>query len=119
MVRFGAGCVSISGGDCLPERGHRAFWRSPPLFLSFHPMVVQYPDLHAGNDRCFLFFLVVTRAHSKRQITVGDSWRRAPVNRLDRAIRVLRVSTISNSAAPSRAFLDRWSFDREPASNRG
>ena len=96
----------------MPERDRRAFWRSLTLFLSLRPMVVRSPDLHAGNDRCLLFFLVVTRAHSKRQITVGDSWRRALANRLGRAIRVLRVSTISNSAGPSRAFLDRWSFDR-------
>src|SRR6266404_4422129 len=63
MVRFGAGCISISGGDYAREFDRRAFWRIAALLFSLHPMVVQHGDLHAGNDRCLLFFPVVTRAH--------------------------------------------------------
>jgi len=62
---------------------------------------------------------VVTRAHSKRQITLGGSWGRPSVDRVNRAIRVLRLPTISNSAGLSRPFFDRWRFDRERASNSG
>src|SRR5438132_12538635 len=111
MVLFGAGCISISGGDCTREFDRRAFWRYPALLLSLHPMVVQHADLHAGNDRCLLFFPVVTRAHSKGQITLGGRWRRARADRVNRAIRILRVSKVSNSVDSSRAFFDRWVFD--------
>src|SRR5438309_9700547 len=116
MVQLATRSISISGGR-LPESGRRVFWCPPPLFLSFHPMVVQYADVHAGNDRRLLLFLVVTRAHSKRQIALGGGWGRDPVDRVNCAIRVLRISTISNSPDLSRAFFHRWGFDRQSESD--